>query len=123
MQAIPCLEGYGYYGPAKAIKALVGSLARWQSIYTAPRDGTIILLGYTPTKRLDRQVYEGRWGDAQGVWTSVNGFIIHRDATHWMPLPAPPSLPDDGSGHCTESTTDAGRAPGTNNNTPAKGGE
>lgn len=63
----------------------------WLPIESAPKDA-VVLLGYTPHPRLagERRVYEGLWHEAQGTWTSVNGFLIHRDATHWQPLPAPP---------------------------------
>lgn len=64
----------------------------WQLIETAPRSG-VILLGYTPQPRMldERRVYEGRWNDEQQTWTSVNGFLLHTAATHWMPLPPPPA--------------------------------
>ncbi len=56
----------------------------------------------------------------QGV-TGLHGYgsLPLSGATHWM------RLPDDGSGHGTESTTDASRAPGTPNNpsNQTKGGE
>jgi hypothetical protein len=37
-----------------------------------------------------RRVYEGKWNYEQQTWTSVNGFLVHTAATHWMPLPPPP---------------------------------
>jgi len=66
----------------------------WLPIEAAPRDA-VILLGYAPHPQMEgsRRVYEGRWCEEQGAWTSVNGFLLHIDATHWMPLPAPPSTP------------------------------
>ena len=63
----------------------------WQPIETAPKDESVILLGYTPNPRIERRVYEGRWHDAQQTWTSVNGFILHTGATHWMQLPTAPA--------------------------------
>jgi hypothetical protein len=65
---------------------------RWKPIETAPKDGTALLLGYLPNERIDRHVYEGRWDDFQRTWASVNGFLIHGAATHWMPLPPPPEM-------------------------------
>ena len=64
----------------------------WRSIETAPRDKSLILLGYLPHKRLKdgRRVYEGRWNDLLTTWTSANGFLVHDEATHWMPLPEGP---------------------------------
>lgn len=71
-------------------KADVADEMDWRPIETAPKDGTVILLGYTPNPRHERHVYEGRWHEDQGTWTSVNGFIVHEACTHWMPLPAAP---------------------------------
>ena len=73
---------------AEAIAAL--SQPEWRPIAEAPRDGTVVMLGYLPNWRMDRLVYEGRWCAEQQCWTSVNGFQLHTDATHWQPLPAPP---------------------------------
>lgn len=67
----------------------------WQPIETAPRDGTVILLGMPAIGALkdpnERRVYEGLWSHTQERFTSVNGFIVLDLATHWMPLPAPPN--------------------------------
>ena len=63
----------------------------WLPIETAPKDESVILLGYTPNPRIERRVYEGRWHDAQQTWTSVNGFLLHTGATHWMQLPTAPA--------------------------------
>ena len=64
----------------------------WQLIASAPKD-KVILLGYEPHWRLDceRRVFEGLWCDRQRTWTSVNRFVIHSNATHWQPLPEPPT--------------------------------
>lgn len=67
---------------------------QWQPIETAPKDGTVILLGYTPCPKLwetDQRVFEGRWNSLQGEFTSLNGFILHDGATHWMPQPDAPT--------------------------------
>ena len=68
---------------------------QWLPIETAPKDA-VILLGYEPSPRLEgsRRVYEGRWHEATNQWGSVNGFIVHDEATHWMPLPAAPQPKD-----------------------------
>lgn len=68
---------------------------KWQPISTMPRDGTTALLwsekaGYTV----------GNWpvGNARGVWTPMSGewygsaTYEAKRATHWQPLPAPPSM-------------------------------
>jgi hypothetical protein len=74
----------------------------WQPIETALKEWhaeagegwPVILLALPPFKRRgdenNRRVYEGRWNDVQGTWTSVNGFILLNKATRWMPLPEPP---------------------------------
>ena len=69
----------------------------WRDIATAPRDGTMLLVGYDEGVARegameDRQrVFEARWNDVQGTWSARNGFLLHSDATHWQPLPHPPS--------------------------------
>lgn len=75
-------------------------MTEWQPIETAPKD-RVILLGYEPHWRLegDRRVYEGRWNEEQSTWTSVNGFLVHSGASHWMPLPAPPAALAPASPH------------------------
>jgi hypothetical protein len=67
--------------------------SRWRPIETAPNDGSVILLGFTPHPRLGgaRRVYEGRWNEGQEKWTSTNGFLALTGASHWMPLPAGPA--------------------------------
>lgn len=66
--------------------------AGWQPIETAPKDGSVILVGFAPHWRMDgsRRVYEARWNTNGDRLTSVNGFLIFDSATHWMPLPAAP---------------------------------
>ena len=80
-----------YYAQAKPEQAS----QQWMPIETAPKD-LVILLGYEPQPRLEgsRRVYEGRWHEATNKWGSVNGFIVHDEATHWMPLPAAPQPKD-----------------------------
>ncbi len=66
----------------------------WRPIESAPRDGTLILLA-----RGERVTY-GHWvrlEDAEDIdepyWHSWDGGFLtdpEYDATHWMPLPAPP---------------------------------
>lgn len=59
----------------------------WRPIESAPKDGTAVLLFFP--KR-----YQGKGGVSWGCF--VNGdwldsrAIRDNDATHWMPLPAPP---------------------------------
>jgi len=74
----------------------------WQSIETAPKDGTDILL-YFPHRDL---VIRGSWGwQGEGDWeadladwcdwNTDEEIVIQEDPdyapTHWMPLPTPPA--------------------------------
>ena len=59
---------------------------RWQSIETAPRDGTWILGGHTGDVRIIR------YSDIDG-WINVHGNRVVCYPTHWMPLPEPPMKP------------------------------
>lgn len=66
-------------------------MSEWRPIATAPKDEEIL-------------VYEGRTGQIEIVdWSDIEeGKWLSRDydrieATHWMPLPAPPSPASDPS--------------------------
>lgn len=88
------LKPHALTGLAKAAIAAMQPAPQWQGIESAPRDGTIILLGLPIVgnlREVDRRVYEGRWHEEQKIFTSVNGFILLAAATHWMPLPTPPA--------------------------------
>jgi hypothetical protein len=62
-------------------------MSEWQPIETAPSD-TVVLL-YTPhlhvtnPERIEARIYHVSRAGSRHAW-----------ATHWMPLPAPPSQPD-----------------------------
>jgi len=65
-------------------------MAEWQSIETAPKDGTHFLAwseGYGPTEAR----FDGAYNDGEPAWVAC-----HQDTdfhpTHWMPLPDPPAL-------------------------------
>ena len=65
---------------------------QWQDISTAPH-GEIVLLGWwTPdglgNSNWDCEVACASWGWRTG---SISNMSRHGQATHWMPLPAPPS--------------------------------
>jgi DNA-binding CsgD family transcriptional regulator len=94
--------------PAPADPASCG---HWQSIDTAPKDGTQILcvFGETIPDRLDVRAAEyidGAGAEELGyyqyakyggwlVWNSGSDFYVEgiADATHWMPLPQAPVSP------------------------------
>jgi hypothetical protein len=75
-------------------------MAEWQPIETAPRDETEILL-YCPKHYFGGGVYVGWWrGGGDGYWVAPGQYMDWNDsnvgaystsATHWMPLPNPPS--------------------------------
>lgn len=82
---------------AQAALAKQGEPVAWQSIETAPKDGTPILVLDTYTYRNDpnktphhihRSVY---WHDESGWVIHEDGEILDEDSlTHWMPLPPAP---------------------------------
>lgn len=61
----------------------------WQSIATAPRGGTSVMLRVTDTFTNETWVDVGRWGGRR--WLDPRNRQINPDAdveiTHWMPLP------------------------------------
>lgn len=64
----------------------------WQTIDTAPLDGTSVLLS------CDGTVFEGEYhADANGWWLANSDPTDYWDGqvfpTHWMPLPLPPGAP------------------------------
>jgi hypothetical protein len=59
----------------------------WQPIETAPKDGGALLGCYlTDSSSVTRVMF---WDDEDGRWVTAGGGLSHQ-ATHWMPLPAPP---------------------------------
>ena len=74
----------------------------WQPIETAPRDGTVILVfqgagdGFYTEKG---QIGTARWREqlmlgGSMTWCAADccdGVTTYDNATHWMPLPAPPA--------------------------------
>jgi hypothetical protein len=127
-----CERGHIYNGPVcpacpmepdQPLPSEQGALLPgWQPIETAPKDGTIILAGH------ETSVFDAYWDEREGGWAdgATCGYdddLITYSPTHWIPLPAPPSLPADGA--AIASTTDASQASGTPNNpsNQTKGGE
>lgn len=55
----------------------------WQSIETAPKDGTRVLLAGKGGK-----VADGRWAELQGIW--IWPYVLS-DPTHWLPAPPLPA--------------------------------
>jgi len=68
-----------------------GAMSEWQSIETAPRDGSEVLLHYKNFCGAKNLIVTGHWDDTQGpdnaTWEHSCG---SGDADHWMPLPEPP---------------------------------
>ena len=69
----------------------------WQSIETAPKDGTWVALwlrGNRHDSDNERPIV-GRWHGDDNPWAGWGypGFGGYR-ASHWLPLPAPPSVPN-----------------------------
>lgn len=77
----------------------------WQPISTAPKDGTHVLLAIRGEKRTvlnwrGKRVVAGYFQAqghdwmVEGNWAKLNGV----KPTHWLPLPSPPSMKDEGHG-------------------------
>ena len=73
----------------------------WESIKTAPKDGTWILIWGCPVLygavievlKGDRSITIGLW-DGKAWADETEGWIL--DPTHWMPLPEPPETEAEG---------------------------
>ena len=63
----------------------------WQPIETAPRDGKRILVIDADGLVDVAQWGIGAWFQPEGIWTGGGGDYGIYSATHWMPLPDPPS--------------------------------
>lgn len=83
----------------------MGDGMKWQPIETAPKDGTIILVGWRLPEDTEMQEwFVMQWGHIQrnglfpgdvGMWVAPNGSMTWHETngpTHWMPLPEPPSM-------------------------------
>jgi len=71
----------------------------WQKIETAPKDGTFYLaygLGLMWTQNQPNGCYPGEWNFdyKRGQWRG-HAHMDDREATHWMPLPAPAESKND----------------------------
>ena len=68
-------------------------MSEWQSIETAPKDGTLILLaaraGVTVQAAWEWDRADPTDGGYWDYWENVPEYGIHQ-FTHWMPLPEPP---------------------------------
>lgn len=90
---------------AKVARLMESLQQKWQSIETAPKDGTTILLcengyvtvGYYVPQYSDRRVFvrKAKDGDVYKTITDDNSYwsCISEiyTPTHWMPLPEPPT--------------------------------
>jgi hypothetical protein len=82
----PGTDRWAHRDPAREAK-----MTDWQPIATAPKDGSLLLLGYS---RQGAVPDVGQWfpcdsyGKDGGWWVS---HALHVFPTHWMPLPDPPA--------------------------------
>jgi len=98
---------YEDYAALKARAEIAGAAQAWQPIETAPKDGTKIILFWrcewhdygNPSDA--PKITVGYWGaeyvfitakeDYEWLTTSSNPYVDRCHATHWMPLPTPPT--------------------------------
>jgi hypothetical protein len=66
----------------------------WMPIEGAPKDGTIIIISngqWVDTGWWSTSVWIGGSSNAGWVTDDEREFgIVHKDVTHWQPLPSPP---------------------------------
>lgn len=62
----------------------------WQTIETAPKDWTDVLLFDPEYPNDHRKVLEGYWDADAEVWLSADKERVF--PTHWQPLPNPPEV-------------------------------
>lgn len=60
----------------------------WETIDSAPKDDTPVLLYCPPTEWERAYVHSAVWYHRE--WLIDGSYHCIRDATHWMPLPPPP---------------------------------
>ena len=59
---------------------------KWQSLETAPKDGTFVLVAH-----MDGQITIRRHHERTDHWLDDEDFYMtDNHPTHWMPLPPPP---------------------------------
>lgn len=77
------------YVPTPKSEPWMRVMTEWQSIETAPKDGSAILLYGGPLQVV------GSWKEfvgGRGAWFGFyDGEPCIENPTHWMPLPAPPN--------------------------------
>ena len=69
----------------------------WQTIETAPRDGSVIVATWKDTwkdsgNRLPHIHIEAMYWDEESWWYAYDGDGPARPPTHWMPLPTAPDV-------------------------------
>lgn len=69
--------------------------AEWQPIETAPKDGSAVILYDDRFAHSPSSYLMASWHAPLKVWAarpnSKGRFTLWHDATHWQPLPAPPT--------------------------------
>jgi hypothetical protein len=61
-------------------------MSEWKLIETAPKDGTRVMIVIAENIKTVCVAY---WSKGCDAWMSIPG-CWSREATHWMPIPAPP---------------------------------
>ncbi len=66
----------------------------WQSIETAPKDGTDILIHCQDENVIVSAKWRSSYADGQGAWFTtdpIDRLLWIQCPTHWCPMPFPPS--------------------------------
>ena len=84
----------------------------WKEAIYCPKDGSTFDVIEAGSTGIHTAHYQGEWPKG-GWWVHAEGDLWPSRPILWRPTPKT-LTPDDGSGHCTESTTDASQASGMN---------
>jgi len=102
LSARPALsEGPNHIGDANEMVPALSTESGWRDIATAPRNGTTVDLWAAERERYqnsripDCVFFKGQWMHGQTIFdddtTDGTGLVQVFNATHWMPLPNPPT--------------------------------
>ena len=74
-------------------------MSEWQPIESAPKDGTVVFLGWESKEgEIIHPEERGLWNFVIDEWChdgELEDYYVMFHPTHWMPLPEPPTKEDN----------------------------